>query len=107
MEDLIPRVSTRASQVAAGVTEMDATIPLQFIDGVSVCIYINRGAWSCTLHFMHERSFADLLHPRGCGYELMVEPGIHLGRDTALSGLDMATYSQPLGVRRASTGMRG
>ncbi|GBP24324.1 hypothetical protein EVAR_9422_1 [Eumeta japonica] len=35
-----------------------------------------------------------------------LEPELHLGKDTVLSGLDMMTSSPPLGVLRAPTGMR-
>ncbi|GBP72332.1 hypothetical protein EVAR_90429_1 [Eumeta japonica] len=54
-------------------------------------------------------SFVGLLHPAvgaGVGMSLWLEPGLHLRKNTVLSGLDMATYSQPLGVRRAPIGLR-
>ncbi|GBP21128.1 hypothetical protein EVAR_11159_1 [Eumeta japonica] len=60
------------------------------------CIHFHWGG--VAMHFaffMRWRSFTGLLYTAagaGSGMSLWLEPGLHLGRDTALSGFDMPTY---------------
>ncbi|GBP94446.1 hypothetical protein EVAR_68724_1 [Eumeta japonica] len=69
---------------------------------------IDRGA-EFTSDMLHKRlSFADpppSATGAGASMSLWLESGLHLVRNSALSALDMATCSLPLGVLRAPTGM--